>query len=150
MPSNFFRSSWPPYPSNIMVFLFSFPFLLSFLPPFLPSSFLKNKQANKQSIKIKTDKLEKKRQNNTKTIQKVHRNHEYLVGINYKQSLLVRDGTSCPLPFLRSGVLSGLSLCRPCAWCHGLYEFISTSVLLHVEDDVSRDRLCKTVKCVDC
>lgn len=39
-------------------------------------------------------------------------------------------------PPLSAGTLSGLSLCRPWAYCHNLYEFKRVSLLLCLEDTI--------------
>lgn len=54
-----------------------------------------------------------------------------------QSQLLVRVGSQCPLPHLSAGTPSALNLCRPCANCHSLCEFIYASVLLCLEDTVS-------------
>lgn len=53
-------------------------------------------------------------------------------------SLVVTFGISgsCSLPHFSAGVWSGLNLCRSCACCHSLCEFIHASVLLCLEDTV--------------
>lgn len=53
--------------------------------------------------------------------------------------LLDRDGSLCLLPSLGVGTVSGLSLCRSCASCHGLRELICTPVPSCLEDTVSSE-----------
>jgi len=48
-------------------------------------------------------------------------------------SFLVWDGSSCPLPLLSTGTLSGLNLWIPCSSCYSLCEFKFASVLLCLE-----------------
>lgn len=50
----------------------------------------------------------------------------------------VDDGrTVCPHPLFGAGTLSGLDLCRSCAYCYGSCEFISAAGLFYLEETVS-------------
>lgn len=49
-------------------------------------------------------------------------------------SFLFMAGSSCLLPPLSTGTLSGLNLCRPCPCFHSLREPICVSFLLCLED----------------
>lgn len=54
-----------------------------------------------------------------------------------RDSILVRDESFCPFPPLSAGILSIQTLCRPCAYCHSLYELKCPAVLLDLKDTVS-------------
>lgn len=54
--------------------------------------------------------------------------------LSVANSFLIRSGTSCPLPELSAGIVSGLNLCRYCAHGHRLCEFLCSPAPLCLED----------------
>lgn len=54
--------------------------------------------------------------------------------LSIRESFLVRDQSWSPLPVLSIGILFGLDLCRFCAYCQTLCEFVCMSALLWLEN----------------
>lgn len=50
--------------------------------------------------------------------------------ISIANNFLLKNGNLCTLPFFNLRILSVLNLCRSCACCKNLYEFICVSLMV--------------------